>query len=245
MVLEVGVVEGTNADDGKRSSAPRFALRVVAALLIVAALGVAVFAARSYLLERDYYRIVYTRLIEFQDIVDTARNALAALEEAEIHGQNYVLTGESAYSKAWVEDSRAWQDETATLALMAEHDKALPFVKDLTSTGDRVLKELSAVVALYDGGSRDKALDSVRKGPGVGDLERARDLTAKVVLAGRIEASGASRAITNGIRRRRLAASVAALLGLTLIGAVLLIFETRRGAKLRSTNPAGSLPDRA
>jgi CHASE3 domain sensor protein len=216
---------------------------VTATLLIIAALAVTLFAISSYLRERDYYRIVYARLIQFQDIVDTSRNALAALEEAEIHGQNYILTGETAYSKAWAEDIRAWQDESATLALMAEHDKALPLVKELTSTGDRTLKELGAVVALYDGGARDKALESVRKGPGVADLERARDLTAKVVLAGRIEASGATRAITNGIRRRRLAASVAALLGLTLIGAMFPIFESR-GAKLRSTNPAGNLPDR-
>jgi CHASE3 domain sensor protein len=220
-------------------------VRIIAASLILAALAVALFAVSSYMRERDYYRLVYTRLFEFQDIVDTARNALAALEEAEIHGQNYILTGAPAYSKAWTEDARQWQDETATLALMAEHEKVLPIVKQLTSTGDSMLKELREVVKLYDAGARDKALDSVRKGPGIADLDRARDLTAKVVLAGRIGASGASRAITNGIRRRRLAACVAALLGLTLIGAMLLIFETRRAAKLRSTNPAGNLPDRA
>lgn len=220
-------------------------VRILAASLIVAALAVTLFAVRSYVRERDYYRLVYTKLIEFQDIVDTARNALAALEDAVINGQNYILTGEPAYSKAWDENARAWQDETATLALIAEHDKALPLVKDLTTTGDRILKELGAVVTLYDAGSRDKALESLRKGPGLADLERARDLTAKVVLAGRIGTSGASRAITNGIRRRSLAACVAALLALTLIGAVLLIFETRRAAKLRSTSPAGNLPDPA
>jgi CHASE3 domain sensor protein len=220
-------------------------VRIIAASLILAALAVTLFAVSSYMRERDYYRLVYTRLFEFQDIVDTARNALAALEEAEIHGQNYILTGEPAYSKAWTEDARQWQDETATLALMAEHEKVLPIVKQLTSTGDSMLKELGEVVKLYDTGARDKALDSVRKGPGIADLDRARDLTAKVVLAGRIGASGASRAITNGIRRRRLAACVAALLGLTLIGAMLLIFETRRAAKLRSTNPGGNLPDPA
>ncbi len=107
------------------------------------------------------------RLIEFQDIVDTALNALAVLENAEIHGQNYVLTGENTYSKAYAEDARDWQDEIGTLALMAEHDKVLPDVKDLTSTGDRAVRELGGVISLYDAGSRDKALESLRKGVGV------------------------------------------------------------------------------
>jgi CHASE3 domain sensor protein len=220
-------------------------IRTIAALLIVAALAAALFAARSYQRERDYYRVVYTRLIDSQDVVDAARNSLGALEEVVIHGQNYVLTGETRYSKAYAADISSWQDEIGTLALLAEHDQALPLVKDLRSTGDRAVRELGAVIALYDGGSRDKALENLRKESGVVALDHARDTTGTILTVTRREVSTNGGMITNGFARRRVAVSVAVLFCLTLIGAVLLIFETRRAAKLRSTNPAGNLPDRA
>jgi CHASE3 domain sensor protein len=220
-------------------------IQVVAALLIVAALALALFAARSYLRERDFYRLVYTRMIDSQDVVDTARSALGALEEVEIHGQNYVLTGDTTYSKAYAGDTSRWQDEIGTLALLSEHGEALPLVKDLRSTGDRAVKELGAVISLYDGGSRDKALESLRKGSGAVVLDQARDITGKILTIAHRQVSHDGGLITNGIARRRVAASVAVLFCLTLIGAVLLIFETRRAAKLRSANPAGNLPDRA
>jgi len=220
-------------------------IQIVSALLIVASVAVALFTALSYLRERDYLRLVYARVIESQDIVDTARNALAALEQAEIHGQSYVLTGQAAYSKAYAGDASEWQDEIGTLAVLAANDKALSPVKDLTSTGDRALKELGAVISLYDGGSRDKALESFRNGSGVVALDQARSIAGKILTAAHDKLSSDAKRIPNGIRRRFVLASAAALFCLALIGAVLLLFETRRAAKLRSGIPAGSLPDRA
>jgi CHASE3 domain sensor protein len=219
--------------------------RVVAALLIVAGIAVTLFAVRSFLREREYYLLAYTRVIESQDIVDAVRNALAALDAAEIHAQSYVLTGDTRYSKAYTADALAWRDEIGVLGIIAEHDRALPLIKDFQRTGDRTLNELGAVVSLYDGGSRDKALDSVRKGSGMVYPDQARDIAGKILLADREAVSRSNKMITNGISRRYVPACVAGLFCLTLISAVLLIFETRRPAELRSMNPAGSLPDRA
>jgi CHASE3 domain sensor protein len=203
-------------------------IQTVAVLLIVIAIITVLFAAREYRRESNSSQLAYTQSVKLHDIEDGARNSLAALQDAEVREQNYILTGETVYSEAYAASVRDWQDEIGTLALVAEHDKALSLVQDLSKDGDRTIKELALIVSLYDEGSRDKALDRIRKGAGIVYLDQARDSTRKILQA-RSEAANQNSRVTNAIQTlRRLAASVVALFCLTLAGAVLLMFETRR-----------------
>jgi CHASE3 domain sensor protein len=203
----------------------RKAIPFIAAFLLISAVIAAAFAFREYRRERNGSQNVYTRSIKKHDIVDSARNAISALQDAEVREQNYILTGETAYSEAYARSIRDWQDESGTLALVAEHDPALPLVQELSKAGERTVKELALIVSLYDTGSRDKALDRIRKGAGIVYLDQARDLTVKILDVD-------DKQVDPGNRLRilnRLAEAVAALFILTLIGALLLIFQTRRG----------------
>jgi CHASE3 domain sensor protein len=204
----------------------RSIIRIVPALLVVTAVIVTLSASFDYRRQRDVSRTIYTRSVKKHDIVDSARKAIAALQGAEVSEQNYVLTGEAAYSEAYAGSVQDWQDEIGTLTLVVGHDPALPFVQDLSKTGDRTLKELALVVSLYDGGSRDKALDRIRHGAGFVYLDQARGIAGKILglddePTTRINFAGTL------VSFRHLAEAVAALFCLTLIGALLLIFQTR------------------
>src|ERR1700721_3145849 len=94
-------------------------IQTVAVLLIVAALVIVLFAAREYRRERNSSQLGYTRYVKLHDIDDSARSSLAALQDAEVREQNYVLTGETVYSEAYAASVRDWQDEIGTLELVA------------------------------------------------------------------------------------------------------------------------------
>ncbi len=195
----------------------------------MAALVTMAFVIREYRRGRDASQLMYTRSVKKRDIVDAARNALAALNDAELREQNYVLTGETVYSEAYADDIRTWQDESATLQLVAEKDPATPLVKDLSQAGTRTLAELALVVSLYEKSGREAALERVRKSSGIVYLDQARNSVAKIL---EIDGGVADRT-AQVIRRassslRRLAAGAAVLFCLTVIGTIFLILDVRR-----------------
>jgi hypothetical protein len=98
----------------------------VALAVLIAAAGTLAVVIRKYRRDVDACRLLYTRSIKKKDIVDSARNALSALNDAELREQNYVLTGETVYSEAYADDIRAWQDESASLGLVAVKDRRPP-----------------------------------------------------------------------------------------------------------------------
>jgi CHASE3 domain sensor protein len=200
-----------------------------AILLLIAGVVTMVFIVREYRRGRDASNLLYTRSVKKRDIVEAARNALAALNDAELREQNYVLTGETVYSEAYAEDIRSWQDESATLELVAEKDPATPLVKDFSQAGTRTLAELALVVSLYEKSGRDAALDRIRKSGGIVYLDEARSIVAKIldVDGGAADATGliTVRAVSY---LRRLAAGAAVLFLFMVVGALLIIFALRR-----------------
>ncbi len=79
-------------------------VRISAIVLIVAAVSMLALGVRQYRKDSRLCQSLYTSANKKRDIVDAARNALEALEDAEIQAQDYVLTGETVYSEAYAED---------------------------------------------------------------------------------------------------------------------------------------------
>src|ERR1700678_3159787 len=95
----------------------RMAIRIAAALLIVSAAGIALFALREYRRQKDTSDLVYTRSIRLMDAVTANRTAIAALQNAEVQEQNYILTGETSYSEAYAASVTEWQDAVGVLGV--------------------------------------------------------------------------------------------------------------------------------
>lgn len=208
--------------------------RIAAGLALVAAVVAIALVSWVYTRDRNSLQRTYARTVKKRDIADAARNAISALQDGEIQVQDYVLTGETTYSEAYAQDLRTWQDEFGTLELEAEHDSAAPMVGDLSKSGTRVVNELAAVVSLHEGGSRDAALDRIRRSSAIVYLEQARDLVARIE---QIDSFGADETdqvlITNTLgSQRRLAAGAAGLFCITLALTFLLILEVRRARRL-------------
>lgn len=198
-------------------------------LLIAAAAALALMIA-EYRKDSDACRLLYTRSVKKKDIVDAARNALAALSDAEIRVQDYVLTGETVYSEAYTDDVRTWQDESASLALVARKDSATEFAQDLAKAGTRTMDELASVVAVFEKSGREPALDRIRKSTAIAYLDQARNSVTKIedYDGGRIDQTMPI-IITSLKALRRLTEGGAALFLLVVAGAVLLVLELRRG----------------
>jgi CHASE3 domain sensor protein len=208
--------------------------RLAAGLAVLAAVVAMALVSGVYVRDRSSLQRTYAQTVKKRDIADAARNAITALQDGEIQVQDYVLTGETIYSEAYSQDLRTWQDEFGTLELEAQHDSAAPMIRDLSKSGAQVVNELAEVVSLHDGGSRDAALDRIRKSSAIVYLEQARDLVAKIV---QIDSFGADETdqqlITKTLRsQRRLAAGAAGLFCIILALTLLLIFEIRRTRRL-------------
>jgi len=203
--------------------------QALAGLLLLAAVAAGVFVIHSYQRERDGARLTYTKLVKLHDRVDAARNSLAALNDAEVRAQNYVLTGETTYSVAWAASVRTWQDELETLKLLTMSDPARPLVQDFSKAGERLMEDLVLVKGLYDGGSRDKALDRIRKGSAIVYLDEARDITGKILEVDQEALDKANHAIANESVSplQSLAGSAAVLFAIVIGTMLLLVFETR------------------
>jgi len=200
-----------------------------AALLLIAAMATLALVIGEYRRAGDACRLLYTRSVKKRDIVDAARNALFALNDAELREQNYVLTGETLYSEAYAEDLRTWQDELASLELVARNDPATTLVQDFSQAGTRTVSELALVVSLYEKSGRDAALERIRKSSGIVYLDQARNSVVKIQ-----EVDGGSSDGTMGIiaralsSLRRLAEGGVALFLLVVSGTLLLVLELRR-----------------
>ena len=144
--------------------------------------------------------------------------------------QDYVLTGETVYSEAYAEDVRSWQDESASLTLVATKDSATEFAQDLSKAGTRTMSELASVVALFEKNGREPALDRIRKSTAIAYLDQARNSVTKIedYDGGRIDQTMPI-IITSLKALRRLAEGGAALFMLVAVGAVLLVLDGRRG----------------
>ena len=188
------------------------------ALIVVAIL------AREYRRGVNSSQLMYTRSVKKRDIVDAAGNALSALSAAELHEQNYVLTGETVYSEAYAQDIRTWRDEDATLELVAVMDPATPLVKEFGTSGGRTLTELALVMSLYEKGGRDAAMDRIRKSSGIVFLDQTRDVLARIREVDSSTSDGAAQAVVSLSRL----AKAGGLLGfLTVISAILFISCSR------------------
>jgi CHASE3 domain sensor protein len=197
-------------------------------LLLVAAIVTMAFVTREYRRDRDASRLLYTGTVKKHDIVDAARNSLSALTDAELRAQNYVLTGETVYSEAYEEDIRNWEDEEATLELVARKDPANQYVQDFTKAGKRTAGELGAVLSLYEKPGRDAALERIRRSSAIVYLDQARGSVTKILdVDGNFDGSRKiiDRADTS---LRRLAEAAGVLAFLTVAGTLLLILQIRR-----------------
>jgi CHASE3 domain sensor protein len=205
-------------------------IQIGSALLLVAAVAVLALVALVYRRDRNYYQKIYTQAVKQRDISDTARNAVSALQDAELREQDYVLTGETTYSEAYADDIRAWQDEIGTLELLAQHDPAASMVQELSKNGTRVLNELTLIFSLRDGGSRNAALERIQKGSGIVYLDQARDLVTRIQRLDGAAADMANQTLIKAALRShlRLAAAALALFCLTLAGTLLPILGRRR-----------------
>jgi len=200
-------------------------LRQIGALTLIAmALIVVAILAREYKRGVNSSQLMYTRSVKKRDIVDAAGNALSALSAAELHEQNYVLTGETVYSEAYAQDIRTWRDEDATLELVAVMDPATPLVKEFGTSGGRTLTELALVMSLYEKGGRDAAMDRIRKSSGIVFLDQTRDVLARIREVDSSTSDGAAQAVVSLSRL----AKAGGLLGfLTVISAILFISCSR------------------
>jgi CHASE3 domain sensor protein len=199
-----------------------------ALLLLIAGVSTMALVVREYRRGRDASNLLYTRSVKKRDIVDAARNALAALNDAELREQNFVLTGETVYSEAYADDIRSWQDEFATLELVAEKDPATPLVKDFSKAGTRTLAELALVASLYEKSGRDAALDRIRKSAGIVYLDQARNTVAMILSVDGGAADGTGQITTRAVSYlRRLAEGAAVLFFLAVTAALLSFWRTK------------------
>jgi CHASE3 domain sensor protein len=199
------------------------------ALLLIAAVTTILWMVREYRRGKDAIQLSYTRSVKKRDIVDAARNALSALDDAELREQNYILTGETVYSEAYADDIRNWQDELAALELVARNDPATPLVQDFSKAGTRTLSELALILSLYDRTGRDAALDRIRKGSVIVYLDQARNNVAKIQEVDGGAFDLASQIVNKSLSSlRRLAAAAVVLFFLTVIGTVFFMLEIAR-----------------
>jgi CHASE3 domain sensor protein len=212
-----------------RHTMPR-TIRIGAVLvLLVAAAGTLALMIAEYRRDSDRCRLLYTRYIKKKDIIDNARNALAALNDAELRAQNYVLTGETIYSEAYADDIRAWQDESGSLELVAIKDPATPLAQDLSKAGTRTMNELALVVSLFEKNGREAALERIRKGAGIVYLDQARSSVGKIQDIDGAPDLTMAIILRSLLSLRRLAEGAVVLFLFVVAGTVLLVLDLRRG----------------
>ena len=207
-------------------------IKATAVLLLVASLFLTATAVIQFRSGRNSVRFAYTGVVKKRDIVDAARNSLAALSDAELRAENYVLTGETAYSEAYEADVRSWEDESGTLQLITEKDPAAVAVSDLVKSGKRTMDELSIVVSTYDKYGQNPALDRIRKSSAIVYLDQARKATDDVTRTDGGSADGTREVVSRAFSSfTRISGAAGALSCFSLISAILLWLETRRPLK--------------
>src|ERR1700712_5726482 len=76
-------------------------IKLVALSLIVAGAAIALLALREFRRQQSEADDAYSQVMQIQDRAVASRRAIAALEDAELREQNYVLTGEVVYLEAY------------------------------------------------------------------------------------------------------------------------------------------------
>jgi CHASE3 domain sensor protein len=208
----------------------RILIRFIAVFLLIAVAVTGVLVARESSREQDYSDHIYTVLVKLHDMGGAARKAIDALQNAEVSEQNYVLTGETIYFEAYIADIAEWQDEFSVLTIQAANGQVNQLLQDLGRTGDLTVKELALILALYDGGSRDKALDRIRKGAGMVYLNQTRVSASAILRVVDGEVSDDHRKFMSRPLHSliHLTQAIAAISGSAILGALLLLFEMRR-----------------
>jgi CHASE3 domain sensor protein len=212
----------------------RRTIQAIAVLLLAAAVVTIVMAGREYRRDVNSLQNKYTGTVKKRDIIDAARNALSALQDAEAQMHNYVLTGETVYSEAYAEDIRTWEDESGTMEVEAQHDSSTPTVSQFAKDGARVQTELALIASLADKGPRDAALERIRKGSDIVYLGQARALLMTLQGLTGFSADETDQSLIRETLKseKRLIWGAAALFCTTFAGAILLLLEIRRGARL-------------
>ena len=197
-------------------------IRLIAAALIIAAVGIALLAFREYRRQQAADERTYTELIKLLDRAVAARRAIAALEDAEVREQNYVLTGETVYQEGYKRSIGEWKDEVGVLEVQTAKGQLLPLVREVSEAGDRVVSELALIVSLYDGGSREQALERIRKSAAIVYLDEARETMGEIENIDDTDANIAFGKFRHLQPLRRLWISVAGLVCTSLAAAGLL-----------------------
>jgi CHASE3 domain sensor protein len=139
-------------------------IAAIGALVLLTAL--AAVTVRFYRQHRSQYKTDLARSAnDFQDmkIRDALRNASDALRNSQIYAANYVLTGRADSLKAYRESLQDWQYESGTLKLLSD-DGRTALLREFSPSGDKLESEMEAIVALYEAGKHDAALDRLRTG---------------------------------------------------------------------------------
>jgi hypothetical protein len=158
----------------------RKAISIAAIALLALMMALAAATVQFYRHGRNATIARSEQVLVRSDIDDSFRNACNSLQNLQIYGTNYVLTGRADSLKAYRGSLEDWQYETGTLQLMSGDDARSAFAADLLQTGNQLADEMAAIVAIYEGGSHDAALDRLRKGAAmacrdkIGEIEEAR-----------------------------------------------------------------------
>ena len=199
--------------------------------LFLAILVVGVFFLRSYWRDLAECQNSYTEIVKRHDIVDTANNSLAALDDAAVQVLHYILTGETVYRVAYAKDVQRFETEAGTLGIVAANDKAGAIVQNFLKAGPRTMEELAAVVAVYEKSGQQAALERIRRSSGITYLNEAREAVGEIKLADGPGHDGTARLIGRMMTSfSHLLKGGEALAALAISAVCLLILEMRRTA---------------
>jgi CHASE3 domain sensor protein len=133
------------------------------------------------------------------------------------------------YSEAYAGDIRAWQDESATLELVAKNDPATPLIQEFSKAGTRTLNELAQVVSLFEKSGRNAALDRIRSSAAIVYMDQARNSVAKILEVDGGDRDGTFRILNRSVSSlRRLVEGGGVLFLLGFAGILLLVIGMRR-----------------
>jgi CHASE3 domain sensor protein len=203
-------------------------IRVAAVLLLVGIVAIVAVELNQFRAARNSVRLAYTGVVKKNDIVATAQNSFAALRDAELREQDYILTGETVYSEAYAEDVRAWEDESGTLALISENDRVAPSAKEFIEAGKRTMNELAATVAIYEKSGREAALERIRRSSGIVYLDQAGKRFADMGVANGRDPARTRLLNESFIFFRRLAYGAGALACLGFVASTMLLLDRRK-----------------
>jgi len=131
---------------------------------MIAAVSTLFYVVRHYRARDAEVRRTYTDAVKKHDIVDNARNTIAAIEDAEVQMQDYVLTGETVYREAYRTDVRSYEDESGALRDVGVNDSTTVYTGELADAGKRTMDELALMESVYEKSGREAALERIRKG---------------------------------------------------------------------------------